>query len=99
MPRAGPRRHPASVASFFLSRIDVLVDPILEELIAGSGGPRGRKADELRGEVAIASAKHAYQIYKEIFQSQRFRKLAARGPAPSDCSGPAPAPRTRITAM
>src|SRR6201996_980133 len=46
--------HISSVASFFLSRIDVLVDPLLDE----------KGAPELKGEVAIASAKKAYEIYK-----------------------------------
>lgn len=59
----------ASVASFFLSRIDVLLDPILKE----------KGLDKLAGEVAIASAKEAYQIYKEIFQGDRFQKLEKQG--------------------
>lgn len=58
-----------SVASFFLSRIDVLIDPLLIE----------KDLDNLKGEVAIASAKKAYEIYKEIFISERFKKLEARG--------------------
>src|SRR5690625_1675530 len=52
----------ASVASFFLSRIDVLVDPVLEE--------KGKQ--DLKGEVAIASAKKAYEIYQEVFTGERF---------------------------
>jgi transaldolase len=68
----------ASVASFFLSRIDLLVDPLLEEKMK-DGGPQADIADSLRGEVAIASAKIAYQIYKEVFSSERFQKLAAKG--------------------
>jgi len=59
----------ASVASFFLSRIDVMIDPMLEE--------KGHK--ELRGEVAIASAKLAYQIYKRVFTSERFKALEKFG--------------------
>jgi len=70
-----------SVASFFLSRIDVLVDPRLEALMDG-GGPAARTAEELHGQVAIASAKQAYQIYKEIFHGPRFRNLADRGARP-----------------
>ncbi|MBB6500440.1 transaldolase [Pedobacter cryoconitis] len=62
----------ASVASFFLSRIDVLIDPILEE----------RHLGELKGEVAIASAKKAYEIYKEVFTGPRWEKLAALGARP-----------------
>jgi transaldolase len=67
----------ASVASFFLSRIDVMVDPMLDQLIREGGG-RAQLAATLRGEVAIASAKLAYQIYKETFHSAQFRKLGAR---------------------
>jgi transaldolase len=64
--------HIASVASFFLSRIDVVVDPLLES--------KGHK--ELVGEVAIASAKKAYEIYKRVFSTERWKKLAAQGAQP-----------------
>jgi transaldolase/transaldolase/glucose-6-phosphate isomerase len=64
-----PIDHIASVASFFLSRIDVLIDPVLKE----------KKSDKLIGEVAIASAKKAYEIYKEVFFSDRFRNLEKKG--------------------
>lgn len=62
----------ASVASFFLSRIDVLLDPILEE----------NELHDLKGEVAIASAKKAYEIYKEVFSGDRWDNLAANGAKP-----------------
>jgi transaldolase len=68
----------ASVASFFLSRINVLVDPMLEEMIA-AGGTDGEKAARIRGDTAIASAKLAYQIYKQIFEEGRFRAAANQG--------------------
>jgi transaldolase len=68
----------ASVASFFLSRIDVLIDPQLEK-IKLQGGSHAEKAAGLRGQAAIASAKVASQIYAEIFGSERFRKLAQKG--------------------
>lgn len=71
-------KHVASVASFFLSRIDTLVDPFLERLI-GRGGEEAEIAKKVRGQVAVASAKKAYQIYKEIYQSERFQKLEDRG--------------------
>lgn len=58
-----------SVASFFLSRIDVLLDPKLIE--------KGLK--NLAGEIAIASAKSAYQIYLDLFGSERFKKLEEKG--------------------
>ena len=71
-------KHVASVASFFISRIDTLVDPLLEKPVS-QGGKAADVAKKARGEVAIASAKMAYQIYKEIFGSDRFRKLVAQG--------------------
>src|SRR3569833_3729469 len=64
--------HIRSVASFFLSRIDVMVDPMLDEKGLGV----------LKGEVAIASAKKAYEIYKRIFSGPRWEKLAAEGAQP-----------------
>ena len=71
----------ASVASFFLSRIDVLIDPLLED-IAKQGGPAAEQARALKGKIAIASAKQAYQIYKELFGGPRFAKLRAAGARP-----------------
>jgi len=68
----------ASVASFFLSRIDVLLDPKLEK-IAKAGGSLAAAAGSLKGEIAIASAKVAYSIYLQIFGSQRFKVLAQKG--------------------
>jgi len=69
-----PLKHIASVASFFVSRIDALVDSLLEILIK-QGGPKADLAKTVQGQIAIASAKMAYQIYKEIFSSDRFKKL------------------------
>lgn len=68
----------ASVASFFLSRIDVLLDPLLEKKKLAND-PDGDIASVLQGQVAIASARVAYQLYKEIFNSNRFVKLASKG--------------------
>jgi transaldolase len=73
-----PIDHIASVASFFLSRIDTLVDPELEKLVE-AGGAKAELAKQALGQVAIASAKSAYQMYKEIFGSARFRRLADKG--------------------
>ncbi len=73
-----PNQRVASVASFFLSRIDVLVDPMLEKVMQ-AGGPAAKTAESLHGQVAIASAKVAYQIYQEIFSSERFLELADQG--------------------
>ena len=73
-----PVKHIASVASFFLSRIDTLVDPLVEKFIE-PGGKKTEIAKKVHGQVAISSAKAAYQIYKEIFGSNRFKKLADKG--------------------
>jgi transaldolase len=62
----------ASVASFFLSRIDILVDPMLDEKGLG----------DQKGEVAIALAKKSYEIYKNVFGSERFKALEAKGAKP-----------------
>lgn len=73
-----PLDRVASVASFFLSRIDVLVDRNLGALVDG-GGPLGKRAAALRGEVAVASAKSAYMIHHEQFGTDRFAELERRG--------------------
>lgn len=65
----------ASVASFFLSRIDVLVDRRLD----AHGDPA---AQALRGEAAIACARLAYQEYKRILAGPRWQRLASRGARP-----------------
>jgi transaldolase/glucose-6-phosphate isomerase len=81
MIRGEPIDHIASVASFFLSRIDVLIDPMLEKQMKDKETEAERAAN-LLGKVAVASAKIAYQIYKEIFSSERFSKLVGRGAQP-----------------
>ena len=73
-----PVNHVASVASFFVSRIDGLIDPLLEKVIV-QGGKEADLAKKVRGQVAIASAKMAYHIYKEMFWSGRFKELAVQG--------------------
>lgn len=72
----------ASVASFFLSRLDVMVDPMLDR-VAENGGPQSSGAAQLRGTAAIASAKRAYQLYlSEFVHGERFAALAAAGAHP-----------------
>jgi transaldolase/glucose-6-phosphate isomerase len=72
----------ASVASFFLSRIDVLIDPMLEQKAEGSEPEIAEAARKAHGQVAIACAKKAYQMYKALFESDRFRKLEKHGAWP-----------------
>jgi transaldolase/glucose-6-phosphate isomerase len=62
-----PIDHISSVASFFVSRVDTAVDALLPE-----GSP-------LRGKVAIANAKIAYQLFKKLFSGPRWDRLAAAG--------------------
>jgi transaldolase len=76
--RGGDIRNIASVASFFLSRIDTLVDRLLDEH-AGQG--RG-EARALRGRAATALAAKAYDLYREVVASERWRDLARRGAHP-----------------
>jgi transaldolase len=74
----GDPRKVASVASFFVSRIDTEADRRLDELkSAGTGAP-----DHLKGKLAIANAKLAYQHYKAAFAGPRWEYLAAKGATP-----------------
>ncbi|HNW77296.1 MAG TPA: transaldolase [Candidatus Competibacteraceae bacterium] len=66
-----PLDRVASVASFFISRIDTLLDPLLAE-----------RQPELQGQIAIANAQLAYQEYQEIFGSAHFAALRAAGARP-----------------
>lgn len=68
-----------SVASFFLSRIDTLVDSKLDALAAEASQ---KNAQSLRGQVAIASARLAYQEYKQLFSGERWQQLVAAGARP-----------------
>ena len=86
--RGQPIDRVASVASFFLSRIDVLVDPILEKIAAQDNPRRNGNPSEvapaavarsLLGQTAIACAKVAYHVYSETFSGERARSLIERG--------------------
>ena len=72
----GDPTHVASVASFFVSRVDTEADRRLDEL----GAP-----GELKGKLAIANAKLAYERYKAIFAGARWEALAAKGATPQRC--------------
>ena len=70
----------ASVASFFVSRIDTLVDNKIGELLENpTTGLDTNLARSLQGGVAIANAKLAYEIYKKVFSGTRWKALADRG--------------------
>lgn len=70
-----PVRHIASVASFFVSRIDAMIDS--REQNGASREKQAHFAANIRGHVAISSAKVAYNMYREIFESDQFLKLGA----------------------
>lgn len=71
----------ASVASFFVSRIDSKVDAELENVLARDDGARS-SVESLQGKAAIANAKLAYQYFKQVFAGERWAKLAAMGARP-----------------
>ncbi len=79
----GDPSHVASVASFFVSRIDSAVDKQLDEKIARANDPTEKeRLAALKGKVAIANAKLAYQDYKRLFSGPRWDRLAAKGAKP-----------------
>ena len=74
----------ASVASFFLSRVDTNVDQKLEKKLKESDGQRG-EIDAIFGKAAIANAKLAYERYLEIFHGDEFAPLQSAGARPQRC--------------
>ena len=68
----------ASVASFFVSRVDTEVDKRLDA-VAKTGSTDSKRIDALRGKAAIANAKLAYRIFQKEFSSPRWKKLEAKG--------------------
>jgi len=76
-----PLENITSVASFFLSRIDTMVDAMLDKCIENEPS-RATAAKQIKGQIAIASAKVAYSIYEELFTSDRFLELEAKGAKP-----------------
>jgi transaldolase / glucose-6-phosphate isomerase len=71
--------HSASVASFFVSRIDTLVDSQIEEKLKTASGDAKTLLSGIEGKVAIANAKLTYKKYQELFGGPRWKALAAKG--------------------
>jgi len=71
--------HCASVASFFVSRIDTLVDSKIEEKLKSAKGATKDLLTSLEGKIAIANAKLTYKKYQELYSSARWKALAAKG--------------------
>ncbi len=78
--RGQPLHSVASVASFFVSRVDTAVDRLLETRLQEAAEPnRHARIHALLGQAAIANAKVAYQHFREIFAQERFAVLQQRG--------------------
>jgi transaldolase/glucose-6-phosphate isomerase len=76
----GSPRSVASVASFFVSRVDTAVDKLLEEtILRWPGSPRAETAIFLMGKAAVANARVAYSRFEAVFSTSRWRELAAKG--------------------
>lgn len=79
----GSASHVASVASFFVSRIDSLVDQKLCDALDGTRDPERRKRlKSVMGKVAIANARLAYARYRELYKGGRWNALTERGARP-----------------
>jgi transaldolase len=78
-----PLRPVASVASFFISRIDTLVDQLLDHRLRPDGSsPLTPNPAALRGRIAVASAKAAYAAFRRMVAGERWQKLAEAGARP-----------------
>jgi transaldolase/glucose-6-phosphate isomerase len=75
-----PLERIASVASFFVSRLDTAIDARLRALLPGAGPEKQAKLNGLLGKAAIANAKGAYAAYREIFAGARFTSLPGAQP-------------------
>jgi transaldolase/glucose-6-phosphate isomerase len=71
--------HIASVASFFVSRIDSLIDAKIDDMLKTAQGANKELLESVHGKVAIANAKLTYKKYQELFSGPRWNALAAKG--------------------
>jgi transaldolase / glucose-6-phosphate isomerase len=69
----------ASVASFFVSRIDTLIDGKIDELLKTATSPKKELLESIHGKIAIANAKLTYKKYQELFGDARWKALASKG--------------------
>jgi transaldolase len=74
-----PIDHIASVASFFVSRVDTLVDQLLEEKAKEADAERQKELQSLAGKAAVANSKIAYERFQKVFSSDRFKALEQKG--------------------
>jgi transaldolase/glucose-6-phosphate isomerase len=80
--KGGDVSHVASVASFFVSRIDAAIDKKIDAKLAAGAGSKEADLKRVRGKVAIANAKLAYQHYLGLIGQERWKSLAAAGAMP-----------------
>ncbi len=81
-----PVKGIASVASFFVSRVDTLTDKQLDELASKTvDADRKAQIEALKGKAAIANARLAYQLYEQIFHGERFAALREAGAGLQRC--------------
>lgn len=74
-----PLDHVASVASFFVSRVDSEIDGRLGKMAQGADEATRSRLERLQGKAAIANAKLAYRLFRELFSGARWEALAAKG--------------------
>ncbi len=81
--KSGDLSRVASVASFFVSRIDSMVDTILKDKMKVAADDKEKlRYEGLLGKTAVANAKMAYQIYRDLYTSERWKNLAKNGARP-----------------
>ena len=75
----GVVRNVASVASFFVSRVDTLVDTLLDEKLAQAGDGDRERIEACKGKLAVANSKLVYERFQQLFATPRWQRLAAAG--------------------
>jgi len=75
----GPLGRVASVASFFVSRVDTSIDAQLDKLAAGGDDAERQRLEGLKGRAAVANAKLAYRRFQQVFSGERWERLRAAG--------------------
>ena len=86
MAEGKPVDHIASVASFFVSRVDTLIDKLLDAQIAGASDPAEQeRLRGLQGKAAIANARLAYEKFEQTFHGERFAALREANALPQRC--------------
>jgi transaldolase/glucose-6-phosphate isomerase len=84
--KGGDLSRVASVASFFVSRVDTKIDKLLDEIVENQADPKRREQIErLRGKAGIANSKMAYQRFKELHSGPRWETLASAGARVQRC--------------